>query len=92
MLANELLFTGNDENKEPWLDEGFSEFAAWLCLDADGNIGYCGGVYKVKKFWTNPHKKELTAEEVKACINGLQSAGRHIGQRHYQMLLDKLHS
>lgn len=33
---------------------------------------------------------DLTRERVKACIKGLQSAGRHIGQKHYQMLLDKL--
>nr|WP_300915177.1 DUF3368 domain-containing protein [uncultured Acetatifactor sp.] len=33
---------------------------------------------------------ELTAEEVKVCVKGLQRAGRHISQKHYQMLLDKL--
>ena len=33
---------------------------------------------------------ELTANEVKECVDGLQRAGRHIGQRHYQMLLDML--
>lgn len=33
---------------------------------------------------------ELTGNEVKGCIDGLQRAGRHIGQRHYQMLLDML--
>lgn len=33
---------------------------------------------------------ELTSEEVKECVSGLQRAGRHIGQRHYQMLLDML--
>ena len=32
----------------------------------------------------------LTADEVRACVNGLQRSGRHIGQRHYQMLLDRL--
>ena len=32
----------------------------------------------------------LTSDEVRACIDGLQRAGRHIGQRHYQMLLDRL--
>ena len=31
---------------------------------------------------------ELTS--VKECVSGLQRAGRHIGQRHYQMLLDML--
>lgn len=35
-------------------------------------------------------ENELTVEEVRACVKGLQSAGRHISQRHYQMLLDKL--
>lgn len=35
-------------------------------------------------------ENELTADEVRVCIDGLQRAGRHIGQRHYQMLLDKL--
>lgn len=33
---------------------------------------------------------ELTSNEVKECVSGLQRAGRHIGQRHYQMLLDML--
>lgn len=32
----------------------------------------------------------LTADEVKKCIDGLQIAGRHIGHKHYQMLLDRL--
>lgn len=35
-------------------------------------------------------ENELTAEEVRACIEGLQAAGRHIGRRYYQMLLDRL--
>nr|WP_314635761.1 DUF3368 domain-containing protein [uncultured Oribacterium sp.] len=33
---------------------------------------------------------ELTAEEVKECIEGLKLAGRHIGQKHYHLLLEKL--
>ncbi len=33
---------------------------------------------------------ELTANEVRECVEGLQRAGRHISQKHYQMLLDKL--
>lgn len=33
---------------------------------------------------------ELTAYEVRKCVADLQRTGRHIGQRHYQMLLDKL--
>ena len=37
-------------------------------------------------------EKELTADEVKWCIEGLQNAGRHISQKHYQMLIDKLNN
>ena len=33
---------------------------------------------------------ELTSDEVRECVDGLQRAGRHIGQRHYQMLLERL--
>lgn len=33
---------------------------------------------------------ELNANEVKECVDGLQRAGRHIGRKHYQMLLDML--
>jgi predicted nucleic acid-binding protein len=32
----------------------------------------------------------IHAEEVTKCIDGLRKAGRHIGRRHYQMLLDRL--
>ena len=35
-------------------------------------------------------ENEPTAEEVRACVQGLQRAGRHISQKHYQMLLDRL--
>ena len=35
-------------------------------------------------------EKELDADEVKSCITGLQRTGLHIGQRHYQMILDIL--
>ena len=35
-------------------------------------------------------EKELMADDVKQCIEGLQNAGRHISQKHYQMLIDKL--
>ena len=37
-------------------------------------------------------EKELTADEVKWCIKGLQNAERHISQKHYQMLIDKLNN
>lgn len=32
----------------------------------------------------------ITSEEVRRCIDDLQRSGRHIGERHYQMLLDRL--
>lgn len=35
-------------------------------------------------------ENELTADEARECIEGLQRAGRHISQKHYQMLLDRL--
>ena len=34
--------------------------------------------------------KLITAEEARKCIDNLQASGRHIGERHYRMLLDKL--
>lgn len=37
-------------------------------------------------------ENELTANEVRECVEGLQRAGRHISQKHYQMLLDKLNA
>ncbi len=35
-------------------------------------------------------EQELTADEVRECVDGLQRAGRHIGMRHYRALLDRL--
>mgnify|MGYP004543779795 FL=1 len=35
-------------------------------------------------------EQELTSDEVRECVDELQRAGRHIGQRHYQMLLSRL--
>ena len=35
-------------------------------------------------------ENELTAEEVKECIEGPKLAGRHIGQKYYRLLLAKL--
>ena len=35
-------------------------------------------------------ENELTSNEVKECIDSLQRAGRHIGQRHYHILLSRL--
>ena len=35
-------------------------------------------------------EQQLTANEVRECISGLQRTGRHISNKHYQLLLDKL--
>lgn len=35
-------------------------------------------------------ENELTEDEVRACVEVLQRSGRHISQKHYQMLLDRL--
>ena len=32
----------------------------------------------------------LTSDDVRECIDNLQRSGRHIGKRHYQILLDRL--
>ena len=32
----------------------------------------------------------ITAEEARMCIDDLQRSGRHIGERYYQMLLERL--
>ena len=32
----------------------------------------------------------ITSEEARRCIDDLQRSGRHIGEHHYQMLLDRL--
>jgi len=34
--------------------------------------------------------KMITSEEARRCIDVLQKSGRHIGERHYRMLLDRL--
>ena len=52
-------------------------------LKVMGTIGILMAAYE---------EKELTADEVKWCIEGLQNAGRHISQKHYQMLIDKLNN
>ena len=46
-----------------------------------GTIGVLIAAYEVN---------ELTSDEVRECVDGLPRAGRHIGQKHYQMLLYKL--
>ena len=55
--------------------------SAQMGLKIMGTIGILMAAYE---------EDELTSDKVRACINGLQRAGRHIGQRHYQMLLDRL--
>lgn len=55
--------------------------SAQMGIRVMGTIGILMAAYE---------ERELSADEVKACVDGLQRAGRHIGQRHYQMLLNKL--
>ena len=50
-------------------------------LQIMGTIGLLMAAYE---------EQELTSDEIRMCIDGLQRAGRHIGQRHYQMLLSRL--
>ena len=50
-------------------------------LQIMGTIGLLMAAYE---------EQELTSDEIRKCIDGLQRAGRHIGQRHYQMLLSRL--
>ena len=55
--------------------------SAQMGLKIMGTIGILMAAYE---------EHELTSDEVRECVNGLQRAGRHIGQRHYQMLLSRL--
>jgi predicted nucleic acid-binding protein len=55
--------------------------SAQMGLRIMGTIGILIAAYE---------EHELTSDEVRECVNGLQRAGRHIGQRHYQMLLERL--
>lgn len=55
--------------------------SAQMGLKIMGTIGILMAAYE---------EKALTEDEIKECIAGLQRAGRHIGQKHYQALLNKL--
>ena len=55
--------------------------SAQMGLRIMGTIGIFMAAYE---------EDELSSDEVRECIAGLQHAGRHIGQRHYQMLLSRL--
>lgn len=55
--------------------------SAQMGLRIMGTIGILMAAYE---------EHELTSDEVRECVNGLQRAGQHIGQRHYQMLLSRL--
>ena len=55
--------------------------SAQMWLRIMGTIGILMAAYE---------EHELTSDEVIECVDGLQRAGRHIGQRHYQMLLSRL--
>lgn len=55
--------------------------SAQMGLRIMGTIGILMAAYE---------EDELSSDEVRECIAGLQHAGRHIGQMHYQMLLSRL--
>ena len=55
--------------------------SAQMGLRIMGTIGILMAAYE---------EYELTADEVRECVKRLQRTGRHIGQRHYQLLLDRL--
>ena len=77
-----IVFT--DELKEDLLlmDEAKGRnVSAQMGLKIMGTIGILMVAYE---------EYELTSDEVRECVGGLQRAGRHIGQRHYQMLLGRL--
>ena len=57
------------------------DVATQMGLKVMGTVGILMAAYE---------ERELTAADVRDCIEGLQNAGRHIGQRHYKMLLDRL--
>lgn len=64
-----------------------------VVLKFDGNSGeYIEGkiMGTIGMLMAAYEENELTAEEVRECVKGLQRAGRHIGQKHYQMLFDRL--
>ena len=72
------------------LDQGESEaivltdelnVSSQMGLQIMGTIGILMAAYE---------EHELTSNEVKECIDGLKRAGRHIGQRHYHILLSRL--
>lgn len=50
-------------------------------LDIMGTIGILMAAYE---------ENEITAQDVVNCVDGLQKAGRHISNKYYQMLLERL--
>ena len=57
------------------------DVSSQMGLQIMGTIGILMAAYE---------EHELTSNEVKECIDGLKRAGRHIGQRHYHILLSRL--
>lgn len=55
--------------------------SAQMGITVMGTIGLLTSAYE---------DKLITSEEARMCIDGLQRSGRHIGKKHYQILMDRL--
>ena len=80
---SEAIILTDEQNADVLLmDEAKGRAVSFqMGLKIMGTIGILMAAYE---------ESELTSDEVRKCVDGLQRAGRHIGQKHYQMLLDKL--
>lgn len=64
--------------------------AVYSELTADERFKHENEQIKQSRFMAAYDERELTANEARECIDVLQRTGRHISQRHYQMLIDML--
>lgn len=80
---SEAIILTDEQNADVLLmDEAKGRAVAFqMDINIMGTIGILMAAYE---------ENELTPDEVRGCIEGLQRAGRHISHRHYRMLLDKL--